>query len=69
MMKTRIVQKEIIELRESMGMDRREFCSYFEIPYRTVKSWEEGKTGTPAYTIKLMQYKVNMENAGKKRKQ
>ena len=25
---------EIKELRESTGMNRKEFCEYFEIPYR-----------------------------------
>ena len=27
--------KKIKELRESTGMNRREFCDYFGIPYRT----------------------------------
>ena len=26
----------IRELRESTGMNRKEFCEYFQIPYRTV---------------------------------
>lgn len=32
--------KKIKELRESTGMNRREFCEYFDIPYRTVTEWE-----------------------------
>ena len=28
--------KKIKELRESTGMNRKEFCEYFQIPYRTV---------------------------------
>lgn len=35
---------ELLELRSSMGMNRREFCEYFEIPYRTVQDWE-GENG------------------------
>lgn len=31
---------EIKELRESTGMNRKEFCEYFEIPYRIVTEWE-----------------------------
>ena len=27
---------KIKELREQMGMNRKEFCDYFDIPYRTV---------------------------------
>ncbi len=30
----------MIELRGSTGMNRREFCDYFGIPYRTVTEWE-----------------------------
>lgn len=37
------VQKEVKSLRESMNMNRREFCEYFDIPYRTVTDWEAGK--------------------------
>ena len=34
--------KDIIkELRESTGMNRKEFCEYFGIPYRTVTEWEK----------------------------
>ena len=34
---------EIKELRESTGMNRKEFCEYFEIPYRIVTEWEQEK--------------------------
>lgn len=27
---------EVKQLRDNMGMTRTEFCSYFDIPYRTV---------------------------------
>ena len=30
----------LIELRESTGMNRHQFCEYFEIPYMTVSDWE-----------------------------
>ena len=32
--------EELLELRKSTGMNRREFAEYFEIPYRTVQDWE-----------------------------
>ena len=31
---------KIKELRESTGMNRKEFCDFFQIPYRTVTDWE-----------------------------
>ena len=51
----------IIELRESAGMTRREFCEYFEIPYRTVQDWELGNRKMPEYLFRLMEYKLQME--------
>lgn len=35
-------QIEIKKLRESTGMNRKEFCECFDIPYRTVTEWERG---------------------------
>ena len=32
-------QQKIKELREITGMNRRQFCEAFEIPYRTVTEW------------------------------
>ena len=37
----------LIELRESTGMNRKEFCDYFEIPYMTVSDWEHGNRRVP----------------------
>ena len=51
----------IIELRDSTGMTRREFCEYFEIPYRTVQDWELGNRKMPDYLFHLMEYKLQME--------
>lgn len=55
----------LIELRKSTGMNRREFCAYFEIPYRTVTDWELGNRTMPDYLLRLMAYKVKMENLAK----
>ena len=43
-------------------MNRKEFCEYFEIPYRTVVDWEAGKRKMPDYVFRLMQYKALAEN-------
>lgn len=53
---------KLIELRKSTGMNRREFTEYFGIPYRTMQDWELGKRSMPDYLLRLMEYKVKMEN-------
>ena len=53
--------KEVKDLREQMGMNRREFCDYFGIPYRTVQDWELEKRELPEYVLRLMEYRVKAE--------
>ena len=55
------IKDKIKELRESTGMNRKEFCEYFEIPYRTVTEWERGTRKMPDYVLRLLAYKVKME--------
>ena len=51
----------LIELRNSTGMSRKEFCAYFEIPDRTLQDWELGNRKMPDYLLRLMAYKIEME--------
>ena len=51
----------LVDLRKSTGMNRKEFCEYFEIPYRTMTDWELGHRTMPDYLLRLMAYKVEME--------
>ena len=60
-------REELKKLRESTGMNRKEFCEYFEIPYMTVTDWELGKRRVPQYLLRLMEYKVRMEQLSDKR--
>lgn len=53
---------KLVELRSSTGMNRREFAEYFEIPYRTVQEWELGNRKMPEYLLRLMAYKIQIEN-------
>lgn len=39
----------LITLRTTTGMTRKEFCEYFEIPYRTLQDWELGNRKMPDY--------------------
>ena len=53
--------KEVKELREKMGMNRREFSDYYAIPYRTVQDWEAEKRELPEYLLRLMKYRAEVE--------
>ena len=54
-------KKKIIELRESTGMNRKEFCEYFQIPYRTVTEWERDNRHAPEYVLRLLEYYIRKE--------
>ena len=60
-------REELIELRKSTGMNRKQFCEYFYIPYRTMTDWELGNRTMPDYLFQLMAYKVNIEKLAEKR--
>ena len=60
------IKDEIKELRESTGMNRKEFCEYFGIPYRTVTEWERGTRKMPDYVFRLLAYRIKMENFAEK---
>jgi DNA-binding transcriptional regulator YiaG len=62
-------KEELKKLRESTGMNRKEFCEYFEIPYMTETDWELGKRRVPQYLLRLMEYKVRIEQLVDKKKQ
>ena len=53
--------EQLRKLRESTGMNRKEFCEYFEIPYMTETDWELGNRRVPQYLLRLMEYKIRME--------
>lgn len=62
-----VSKEELIELRESTGMNKKKFSDYFGIPYRTYQDWELGNRRVPEYLMRLMAYKIEMENLdGKK---
>lgn len=60
-------REELRKLRESTGMNRREFCEYFEIPYMTETDWELGNRRVPQYLLRLMEYKIQMEKLAEKK--
>ena len=60
------LKEELIELRKSTGMNKRQFSEYFGIPYRTFQDWELGNRRVPEYLLRLMEYKVKMEKLDQK---
>ena len=55
---------KIRELREMVGMNRKEFCDYFQIPYSTVTDWEREHRHAPDYVLRLLEYRIRMEKLG-----
>ena len=62
-------KEELRKLRESTGMNRKEFCEYFEIPYMTVTDWELGNRRVPQYLLRLMAYKIEIEKLADKKRE
>ena len=52
---------KIKELRESVGMTRKEFAEYTGIPIRTLEDWEAERRIPPAYVPRLLAYKLKYE--------
>ncbi|MBP3604338.1 MAG: transcriptional regulator [Lachnospiraceae bacterium] len=61
-------REELRKLRESTGMNRKEFCEYFEIPYMTETDWELGHRRIPQYLLHLIEYKICIEQLADKHK-
>ena len=56
---------KIKQLREFTGMNRKEFCEYFQIPYRTVTEWERDGRHAPDYLVRLLEYYIRIEQITK----
>ena len=53
--------KIIRELRESIGLTRKEFSEHIGIPVRTLEDWEAGRRTPPEYIPKLISYQLKYE--------
>ena len=51
----------IKELRESTGMNRREFSEHTGIPVRTLEDWEAARRIPPDYIPRLLAYQLKYE--------
>ena len=53
--------KKIRELRESIGLTRKEFSEHTGIPVRTLEDWEAGRRTPPEYIPRLISYQLKYE--------
>lgn len=53
--------KSLKKLRELTGLNRKEFSEEQGIPLRTVEDWEAGRRKMPDYLLRLLAYKIRME--------
>jgi DNA-binding transcriptional regulator YiaG len=59
------IAKKIKELRESVGMSRKEFSEHTGIPVRTLEDWEAGRRTPPEYIPRLIAYQLMYEELTK----
>ena len=57
----RDIADRFIDLRESTGMNRKDFAEYLGIPYRTMQDWERGVSQMPNYVFALIEFKVKAD--------
>lgn len=53
--------KKIRELRDSVGLTRKEFSEHVGIPVRTLEDWEAGRRTPPEYIPRLIAYQLKYE--------
>lgn len=53
--------KKIKELRDSVGLTRKEFSEHIGIPVRTLEDWEAGRRTPPEYIPRLIEYQLKYE--------
>lgn len=53
--------KIIKELRESIGLSRKEFSEHTGIPVRTLEDWEAGRRTPPEYVPRWISYQLKYE--------
>ena len=51
----------IKELRDSIGMSRKEFSEHTGIPVRTLEDWEAARRTPPEYIPRLLSYQLKYE--------
>lgn len=55
------IAETIKQLRESVGMTRKEFSQHTGIPVRTLEDWEAARRTPPEYIPRLIGYQLKYE--------
>ena len=55
------IAETIKQLRESVGMTRKEFSQHTGIPVRTLEDWEASRRSPPEYIPRLIAYQLKYE--------
>lgn len=55
------IAEKIKELRESVGMSKKEFAEHTGIPLRTLEDWEASRRTPPEYIPRLIAYQLKYE--------
>lgn len=55
------IAETIKQLRESVGMTRKEFSQHTGIPVRTLEDWEAARRTPPEYIQRLIAYQLKYE--------
>lgn len=55
------------ELRDSVGMTRKEFSDHIGIPIRTLEDWEAARRTPPEYIPRLIAYQLKYEELMRKK--
>ena len=57
------------ELRDSVGMTRKEFSEHIGIPIRTLEDWEAARRTPPEYIPRLIAYQLKYEELMKEKEE
>lgn len=49
------------KLRAQTGLSQRAFSDYFNIPFRTLQDWEQGRRTPPDYVVSMMERIIKLE--------
>lgn len=61
-----IINQQIVDIRNEMGLSRKAFSEHFGIPLRTIEDWEAGRRTPPEYIPRLIKYQIEYEKLSSK---
>lgn len=58
---TKTASDKLRKIRKMTGYTQNKFADVYEIPVRTIKSWEMGERIPPKYVLNLLEFKVRCD--------